>query len=347
MVRSPTADSPDLGLVFGHHAPERHADSRQQFLRAERLGDVIVGAEVERVDLVRFGASRRQHDDRHCRRALECAGTPRCLRGRAVPDRARSDRAAARRPSSALPRRCPRCRRRSRATAGAAPPRAGWTPRRRRAGCAAGRSCAGRRRQPVSQAGAGTTIVNCAPPSGQFSAQIAARAPRRAVRGRSTGPCPCPRRAASPRRRDRTGRTGAAGRPARCPGHDRARESPVPRRSRSRRDVDRRARRRVLRGVLQQVRERRGGQARVESHGHVGIDRHLQRDATAACARPDRARPRRSPTDASSAASVAIAPASMRAMSRMFWNSRVRRSTSDRIRSLCSSRSSAASATTP
>ena len=43
-------------------------------------------------------------------------------------------------------------------------------------------------------------------------------------------------------------------------------------------------------------------------------------------------------------ASVATAPASMRAISRMFWNSRVRRSTSARIRSLCSSRSSAVSA---
>ena len=37
-------------------------------------------------------------------------------------------------------------------------------------------------------------------------------------------------------------------------------------------DVDRRARRRVLGGVLQQVGERRGGQPRIEPHRHVRID---------------------------------------------------------------------------
>ena len=69
--------------------------------------------------------------------------------------------------------------------------------------------------------------------------------------------------------------------------------------------------------------------------------------AAAARARPGRAPRRRSPTDASTATSVATAPASMRAISRMFWNSRVRRSTSARIRSLCSDAARPASATAP
>ena len=68
-----------------------------------------------------------------------------------------------------------------------------------------------------------------------------------------------------------------------------------------RRDVDGRAWRRVLRGVLQQMRQRRGGQPRIEPHRHVGSMRRRPACAAAACARPGRAPPRRSPTDAPSA----------------------------------------------
>ena len=100
----------------------------------------------------------------------------------------------------------------------------------------------------------------------------------------------------------------------------------------------------VLGGVLQQVRQRRGGQTRIEPHRHIRVDVHVQRVPLQRRARPGRAPRRRSPTDASSAIRRRSPPASMRAISRMFWNSRVRRSTSARIRSLCSSRSSAVSA---
>ena len=74
--------------------------------------------------------------------------------------------------------------------------------------------------------------------------------------------------------------------------------SPVTRRV----HADRRARRRVLGGVLEQVRERRRRQPRIEPHRHVRVDAArrtlmpLQRRAP-----PGRAPPRRSPTDAPSA----------------------------------------------
>ena len=44
--------------------PQRDANPREQFLGAERLGDVVVGAGIERPHLVVFRAARRQHDDR-------------------------------------------------------------------------------------------------------------------------------------------------------------------------------------------------------------------------------------------------------------------------------------------
>ena len=43
-------------------------DARDQLVRAERLGDVVVGAELEPDDAVGFLGARRQHDDRHCGR---------------------------------------------------------------------------------------------------------------------------------------------------------------------------------------------------------------------------------------------------------------------------------------
>ena len=43
---------------------QRHAHARQQFRHAERLGEVVVGAGVERVDLVALLSARREHDDR-------------------------------------------------------------------------------------------------------------------------------------------------------------------------------------------------------------------------------------------------------------------------------------------
>ena len=46
---------------------QRHAHARQQLAGAEGLGQVVVGAGVERGDLVALLAARRQHDDRHVR----------------------------------------------------------------------------------------------------------------------------------------------------------------------------------------------------------------------------------------------------------------------------------------
>ena len=44
--------------------PERHAQPGEQLADAERLGNVVVGPGVERRDLVRLLAARREHDDR-------------------------------------------------------------------------------------------------------------------------------------------------------------------------------------------------------------------------------------------------------------------------------------------
>ncbi len=52
------------GLV---RAPEERADPGGQLAQAERLGDVVVGAELEPDDLVELGILGRQHHDRHAR----------------------------------------------------------------------------------------------------------------------------------------------------------------------------------------------------------------------------------------------------------------------------------------
>ena len=44
---------------------QRGAQARHQLLHAEGLGDVIVGAEIERLDLAALVVADRQHDDRH------------------------------------------------------------------------------------------------------------------------------------------------------------------------------------------------------------------------------------------------------------------------------------------
>ena len=46
---------------------QRRAHARHQLADAERLVDEIVGAEIERLDLLGFAVARRQHDDRHVR----------------------------------------------------------------------------------------------------------------------------------------------------------------------------------------------------------------------------------------------------------------------------------------
>ena len=179
-------------------------------------------------------------------------------------------------------------------------------------------------------------MVNCAPPSGPilrpdpaaFDGQQPARNPEPHARAR--------RLASSRRRRDRTDRRGAAGRPARCPGRGRAPGSTSP-------SSVTRACTLMVEPGRRVLGRRSPADARARSRSAAG---------RAAPARPDR-RARRADARCSVCStwsraaatisegcaqrgSAAIAPASMRAISRMFWKSRVRRSTSARIRSLCS-----------
>ena len=54
--------------MFARAAAEHRADARRELAQAERLGDVVVGAEVETGDAVRLACPGRQHDDRQRRR---------------------------------------------------------------------------------------------------------------------------------------------------------------------------------------------------------------------------------------------------------------------------------------
>ena len=45
--------------------PEDRPDPRRELAQAERLGHVVVGAELEADDLVHLGVLGREHDDRH------------------------------------------------------------------------------------------------------------------------------------------------------------------------------------------------------------------------------------------------------------------------------------------
>src|SRR5579871_2480637 len=54
-------------IVALHAVAQRRAQPRHQFTDAERLIDEIVGAEIERLDLLGFAVARGQHDDRHVR----------------------------------------------------------------------------------------------------------------------------------------------------------------------------------------------------------------------------------------------------------------------------------------
>src|SRR5450631_1839966 len=51
------------------NAPKQRADTRKQFLNAERLDHVIIGARVKRPDLILLRASYREHDDGNFRTA--------------------------------------------------------------------------------------------------------------------------------------------------------------------------------------------------------------------------------------------------------------------------------------
>jgi hypothetical protein len=48
--------------------PQHRADPRDQLGRAERLGDIVVGTDLQSANTVALLAARRQHDDRHVAR---------------------------------------------------------------------------------------------------------------------------------------------------------------------------------------------------------------------------------------------------------------------------------------
>ena len=80
-------------------AAEHRAHARQQLARVERLGQVVVGAELEADDLVDVVALGGEHDHRQRRqlgRARECGGRPRARRCRAASRRAAPRRSALR-----------------------------------------------------------------------------------------------------------------------------------------------------------------------------------------------------------------------------------------------------------
>src|ERR1044072_4444935 len=59
-------DREDLTAVArSNRAPHRDPQTCKQFADAERLGEIVVGAGVERSDLVSLVRARRQNDDRH------------------------------------------------------------------------------------------------------------------------------------------------------------------------------------------------------------------------------------------------------------------------------------------
>ena len=63
----------DRLLLGGRGAPQRGAQPGEQLVHAERLGHVVVGAGVERGDLVGLAVAHGQHDDRHRAPAAQAA----------------------------------------------------------------------------------------------------------------------------------------------------------------------------------------------------------------------------------------------------------------------------------
>ena len=66
IVSSPhSIDSSSARLAAHPRAPQRRFDAAAELAHRERLGDVVVGADLEPGDLVGLAAFRGQHDDRH------------------------------------------------------------------------------------------------------------------------------------------------------------------------------------------------------------------------------------------------------------------------------------------
>ena len=183
-------------LVLGKHTAQRDANAREQFLGTERLGDVIVGADVEHRDFVRLAAARRQHDDRHGRfRANAPADLgPLDVRQPQVED----DEIGSLR-TDGRQRLFARCRDSNVVSSGPQERRERALNRRfivdeQDSGGLAHAVCSA---DAVGRLSAGTTMENCAPPPAQFSAQMrpcsAINMPRAIARPM---PVPATRRAA-------------------------------------------------------------------------------------------------------------------------------------------------------
>ena len=147
-ARRPTRDRAlleiDDELADRDHAARPTAPTRRSTARsrassssiADRLGDVVVGAGVERGDLLALLADRREEDHGH---RAPCAQLAADVDAGAVGKDEVEDhrvRRSQRRRSRAPPRRSRRCRPRSPRRAGSSAARAGSAARRRRRGCA-------------------------------------------------------------------------------------------------------------------------------------------------------------------------------------------------------------------
>ena len=113
---STSAGAQDLGADHGAARSAQHrSHPRHELLRAERLHQVVVGAELQADDPVGLLAPRGEHDDRRAGRAPELARDVEAVhagqtRGRARPGRGRSPRSARDAPPSRRRRPSPRTR---------------------------------------------------------------------------------------------------------------------------------------------------------------------------------------------------------------------------------------------
>ena len=96
-VNEEVSTTGSIGVRRRGAAPDRGPQPGQELVHAEGLGDVVVGAGVERLDLVRGVGARRQHDDRRGQPAAQARRARRCRTCRAGRGRGRRRRACARR----------------------------------------------------------------------------------------------------------------------------------------------------------------------------------------------------------------------------------------------------------
>ena len=324
---------------------QRHPDPGVELGHPERLGHVVVGAALERLDLGRLLAAGRQDDDRGRRLAADPAHDDQPIAiGQAEVEQDRGRAAVP--PSAGRPRPCRRPRRPgSGGAAGSGRSRPG-SPRRPRRGGPSGpagcRAVTGRRpRRRVRSGAAGRSTSTASPPSSLLPAST--RPPIASVRPRTTArPTPGPR----PR----------PGRPALDPvelleqpgqrlgGTPGPESSTVSRTEPSTGVADTRTRvpgGDVLHGVLEQVRDDLVEEDRVDEDRRAGsIELDLERPPGEPVAEPATrpAGPRR-PARAAPGRRAAR-PASIRLRSSRFVTSRLRCSASRSIASALARRSS-------